>query len=153
MSDQDARASRVAEVNFGRRHTGSDAPCRLALRPCNSWCVARAKESFSVSRRSLLVLRDSQRTETRLSGRLFGTTMNQASRMESNGVPGRIHVSKETAQELVSLGKEDWLEKRKDRITAKGLGELDTYFVVVASRSSETNTLGTRRSSFGTTEL
>ena len=59
--------------------------------------------------------------------------MNTASRMESNGVPGKIHVSKETANELISHGCGSWLIKRDDKVNAKGLGELETFFVQVSA--------------------
>ena len=49
--------------------------------------------------------------------------------MESNGVRGRIHVSQETANELISKGKGSWLSPREDKIVAKGKGELQTYWV------------------------
>jgi hypothetical protein len=59
---------------------------------------------------------------------LFGDTVNTASRMESSGVPNRIHVSKETAGLLVSAGKEHWVRPRKDEVTLKGKGTLQTYW-------------------------
>ena len=46
------------------------------------------------------------------------------SRMESNGVPGKIHVSKSTADELLSRGKQSWLTVREEKIVAKGKGEM-----------------------------
>ena len=49
-----------------------------------------------------------------------------ASRMESNGMKGRIHVSQETADELIMAGKTSWLKTRQDKITAKGKGEMQT---------------------------
>lgn len=55
--------------------------------------------------------------------------MNTAARMESHGKPGRIHLSEATAQLLIASGKEHWLEKRDDKITAKGKGELQTYWL------------------------
>jgi class 3 adenylate cyclase len=66
---------------------------------------------------------------------LFGDTMNTASRMESNGMPHRIHVSQETANELVAKGKSGWVTPREDKIVAKGKGELQTYWVAIRSTS------------------
>ena len=56
--------------------------------------------------------------------------------MESNGVPGRIHVSQETADELIARGKGTWLTLHQDKITAKGKGELQTYFCNISSSKS-----------------
>lgn len=56
--------------------------------------------------------------------------MNTASRMESTGKAGRIHVSEETAELLIAAGKEHLLEPRKDTIYAKGKGALKTFWVV-----------------------
>ena len=66
--------------------------------------------------------------------------MNTASRMESTGIPGRIHVSSETALELRKHGHGHWLSEREDKVEAKGLGVLTTYFVNV----SQPKTIGTR---------
>jgi class 3 adenylate cyclase len=70
---------------------------------------------------------------------LFGDTMNTASRMESNGVAGRIHVSQETALELIAKGKSSWITPREDKIIAKGKGELQTYWVSLKSGSSSSD--------------
>ena len=60
-----------------------------------------------------------------------------AARMESNGEPGRIHVSEATAMELKKYGYEGWLERRDETIHAKGKGTMQTYFIVgAASRST-----------------
>ncbi|CAB9530583.1 Receptor-type guanylate cyclase gcy [Seminavis robusta] len=66
---------------------------------------------------------------------LFGDTVNTASRMESNGLPHRIHVSQETADALRAKGKEVWLTPRPDKVQAKGKGLLQTYFVDTTSKS------------------
>ena len=75
---------------------------------------------------------------------LFGDTVNTASRMESNGIKGKIHVSEQTAAALRRGGKGHWLTPRVDKIEAKGKGLLQTYFVSVdaASRSSRAHSFG-----------
>ena len=74
---------------------------------------------------------------------LFGDTMNTAARMESTGVPNKVHLSKETADLLVEAGKSSWFESRAEVVTAKGKGELTTFWLKSAvsssRRTSETN--------------
>ena len=60
---------------------------------------------------------------------LFGDTVNTAARIESNGKPMQIHVSKSTADAIAAAGKEHWLEAREDLIEAKGKGKLQTYWI------------------------
>lgn len=60
---------------------------------------------------------------------LFGAEVNKASRIETTGLPGRIHCSSETAELLRKAGKESWLEKRKERIDVMGLGIMESYWV------------------------
>jgi class 3 adenylate cyclase len=60
---------------------------------------------------------------------LFGDTVNTAARMESHGVPGRIHCSLQTADRLMEAGKNGWLKPREGTINAKGKGELETYWI------------------------
>ena len=63
--------------------------------------------------------------------------------MESNGTPGRIHVSQATYDELVARGKLHWLVPREDRIEAKGKGLMQTYYILTdlgkGSRNSATS--------------
>lgn len=64
---------------------------------------------------------------------LFGDTVNTAARIESHGVKGRIHVSQATFDAIckeVGRGKSSgWMIPRRDKVRAKGKGELQTYFM------------------------
>ena len=71
---------------------------------------------------------------------LFGDTINTASRMESTGLPGKIHLSADTAELIIRDGKSQWLTKRDSMITAKGKGKLQTYWAEPARRVSFTDT-------------
>ncbi|BAZ42065.1 adenylate cyclase [Calothrix sp. NIES-4101] len=56
---------------------------------------------------------------------LWGDTVNIASRMESHGSPGRIHVSADTFKLL----KENFLFEERGTISVKGKGEMQTYWL------------------------
>jgi len=58
---------------------------------------------------------------------LFGDTVNTAARMETNSLPGKIHVSESTANILLKHDIYD-LTKR-DKISVKGKGLMQTYWV------------------------
>ena len=60
---------------------------------------------------------------------LWGDTVNTASRMESTGIGGKIQVSEETAHLLRQDDRSRWLRIRDMKITAKGKGQLQTYWV------------------------
>lgn len=77
---------------------------------------------------------------------LFGDTMNTASRMESSGEAGRVHVSKETADLLIAAGREDMLEETKNIVTAKGKGEVVTYWLKPSARKVNRGSVRGRRS-------
>ena len=77
---------------------------------------------------------------------LFGDTVNTAARMESNGAPGRIHLSESTAKILKSSGKKGWIKQREDKIVAKGKGEMTTFWLNLKSgRDVMSATSGTSR--------
>lgn len=61
---------------------------------------------------------------------LFGDTMNTAARMESTGLKNRVHLSKDTANSLIVFGKSAWIQEREDVVTAKGKGELKTFWLL-----------------------
>ena len=68
-------------------------------------------------------------------------------RIESSGAPNKIHLSQETADLLVAAGKAQWLRARKDKVNAKGKGELQTYLVSIGSGSRIMPTAGSIGSS------
>ncbi|GAB7546142.1 hypothetical protein CS8_058250 [Cupriavidus sp. 8B] len=57
---------------------------------------------------------------------LWGDTVNIASRMESQGVVGRVHVTDATRQQLG----EPFLLEERGLIAAKGIGDLHTWLLV-----------------------
>lgn len=63
-----------------------------------------------------------------------------------------IHVSPTTAARLIAAGKDKWLTKREDKIVAKGIGEMDTYWVKVSSESMVSSGQDTHTSVGGGTE-
>jgi len=69
---------------------------------------------------------------------LFGDTVNTAARMESNGAKDRIHMSQETANLLIDGGKSSWVTPREGKITAKGKGELKTFWLQITSKETDT---------------
>lgn len=73
---------------------------------------------------------------------LFGDTMNTASRMESNGLRDKIHLSDETAQILIAAGKGHWVTPREDKIVAKGKGELSTWWLRTETAIKHSSTMG-----------
>eukprot|EP01117_Protostelium_nocturnum_P010355 TRINITY_DN3723_c0_g1_i2.p1 TRINITY_DN3723_c0_g1~~TRINITY_DN3723_c0_g1_i2.p1 ORF type:complete len:101 (+),score=30.35 TRINITY_DN3723_c0_g1_i2:124-426(+) len=56
---------------------------------------------------------------------LWGDTINQASRMESNGEKGHIHVTKEVARELNTY----FLLESRGNVFIKGKGEIETFWL------------------------
>jgi Adenylate and Guanylate cyclase catalytic domain len=63
--------------------------------------------------------------------------VNTAARMESKGIPGRIHVSEATAEALKALGKAAWLTKCEEKVDVKGKGLMQTYFAEPAREIKE----------------
>jgi adenylate cyclase len=62
--------------------------------------------------------------QRRITFDLWGDTVNTAARMESSGVPGRIHLAASTRALL-----DDSLEFEERRLDIKGLGPMTTYLV------------------------
>ena len=57
---------------------------------------------------------------------LWGNTVNIASRMESHGLPGRIHVSREVYERL----KNDFDFEARGLTSLKGVGDVESYFLL-----------------------
>ncbi|CAB9497218.1 Receptor-type guanylate cyclase gcy [Seminavis robusta] len=68
---------------------------------------------------------------------LFGDTVNTAARIESTGMGNKIHLSETTAELVKRAGKSHWVTQREDKIEAKGLGVLQTYFLQVQSTEND----------------
>jgi Amt family ammonium transporter len=56
---------------------------------------------------------------------VWGDTVNTASRMESHGSPGRVHVTDETKRVL----ERDFELEERGEIEVKGKGKMKTWFV------------------------
>src|SRR4029079_16602476 len=62
---------------------------------------------------------------------LWGDAVNTASRMESNGTPGRIQITRAT----YDLVKDTFVCEERGTIPVKGKGEMETWYLI-ASRSN-----------------
>jgi class 3 adenylate cyclase len=60
---------------------------------------------------------------------LFGDTVNTAARLEASGEPSRIHASHAFVQLLQKSNRDHWATERSEKVTIKGKGELQTYWV------------------------
>jgi hypothetical protein len=56
--------------------------------------------------------------------------MNTTARIETTGKSNHIHVSTDTAKQIINSGKTNWLKKR-DEVVRKGGGEMETYWLVL----------------------
>ena len=72
---------------------------------------------------------------------LFGETMNTAARIESTGERGKIHISQETTDLLIASGKKHWLNKRAEKVSAKGKGVLQTYWLDMRAGTKATGSV------------
>jgi hypothetical protein len=72
---------------------------------------------------------------------LFGDTVNTASRMESLGMPGRVHISQATADGLLAANKSHWVVTRETTVQVKGKGTLQTYWAEPGSNDPISSSL------------
>ncbi len=59
---------------------------------------------------------------------MFGDTVNVANRMESTGLPERIHLSADTYKRLTN--REQYIFEERGEIDIKGKGLMHTYFLL-----------------------
>jgi guanylate cyclase len=59
---------------------------------------------------------------------LWGETVTLASRMESHGEPGRVHISEATYAHV----RDRFVCESRGRIPVKGIGEIDTWYIARA---------------------
>ncbi|XGW27223.1 hypothetical protein V3C99_007658 [Haemonchus contortus] len=61
---------------------------------------------------------------------LFGDTVNTSSRMESNGKPGHIHMSKEAHDLLINEYQADYETQPRGEVIIKGKGVMETFWLI-----------------------
>jgi class 3 adenylate cyclase len=76
---------------------------------------------------------------------LFGDTVNTAARMESTGVKSCIQISSATAGELKKWKRGPWIRPRDQRISVKGKGEMQTYWLETKAESIQKAKLSKRQ--------
>ena len=59
--------------------------------------------------------------------------------MESTGYPDCIQISQDTADLLISAGKLGWIKPRADMVNAKGKGLMQTYFLEMAKKATQSS--------------
>jgi hypothetical protein len=57
--------------------------------------------------------------------------------MESTGVPAKVQLSQSTCDLLIAEGKSHWVVPREDLVDAKGKGVLNTYWLKIGGRKTE----------------
>lgn len=97
----------AAEINAAREHKGLEPwEARIGIHsgPVIAGVVGKKKFAYDI----------------------WGDTVNTASRMESNGAPGKVNISKAT----YDLIKSEFNCEHRGLINAKGKGEMDMYFIL-----------------------
>jgi 3'5'-cyclic nucleotide phosphodiesterase/Adenylate and Guanylate cyclase catalytic domain len=59
----------------------------------------------------------------------FAMTKNTTARIEATGEGNRIHLSQDAADQLIAGNKSHWIQAREDKVSAKGKGLMNTYWL------------------------
>ena len=122
----------------GKRFVCSEWPNSVDV-PNNSWVLFPGELSMRFGLHSGPVTAGVLRGE-KSRFQLFGDAVNTAARIETTGERGRIHISHETAELLITAGHSKWVVPRRDLVTAKGKGVMRTYWLVVPEEGAKSTT-------------
>ena len=106
MRAADMALEMLEAVEAFNRETGADLSIRIGLHSGSAVAGVIGTKKFAYD--------------------IWGDTVNIASRMESHGEPGRVHISEETAEHL----KYDYIIDPRGAITVKGKGAMKTFFLL-----------------------
>ncbi|KJH42827.1 hypothetical protein DICVIV_11177 [Dictyocaulus viviparus] len=67
---------------------------------------------------------------------LFGDTVTTASRMESNGKPGRVHISTDT-MEFLTQKFDHYKTELRGEVIIKGKGAIETYWLLTPEEQEQ----------------
>jgi hypothetical protein len=73
--------------------------------------------------------------------------VNTVARNERNGERNKIHLSKETADLPIAVGKNHWVSARQELVQAKGKGDMQTYWLMMKVQSGVSSRSGVTYSS------
>ena len=76
---------------------------------------------------------------------MFGDTVNVASRMESTGLPEKIHMSDDTYKQLKN--REQYVFEERGEVAIKGKGYMRTYFLLCKAHQQPQSTSKSRTTS------
>ncbi|KAK6009662.1 hypothetical protein OSTOST_25388, partial [Ostertagia ostertagi] len=68
---------------------------------------------------------------------LFGDAVNTASRMESNGKPGRVHISTDTMKFLTEVVGGGYKTEPRGEVIVKGKGALETHWLLTPEEQQQ----------------
>jgi hypothetical protein len=73
--------------------------------------------------------------------------------MESTGKRERVHMSEQTALQLIQHGREEWVVRREDAVEAKGKGKMVTFWLKLVGDRSAVESVGGSSDAAGDTRI